>query len=92
VDKDSHLLTTDDQNRVLTSRGVSDSSVVKDERLTYASKHEFRNGKCMNMLLLLLYKVSTTCMGMDQGTILSEGTRWMEKSRVSIESTEERPL
>jgi hypothetical protein len=53
VDKGSHLLTTDDQNRVLISRDVSYSSVGKDERLTYASKREFRDGKYMNMLLLL---------------------------------------
>jgi hypothetical protein len=90
VDKGSHLLITDDQNRVLAGRGVSDSSVVKDECLTYASKHEFRSGKCMNMLLL--YRVSNTCMGMNQRTSLSEGTSWMEETRVSIESMEERPL
>jgi hypothetical protein len=73
VDKGSHLLTTDDQNRVLASRDVSYSSVVKDERRMYASKREFRNGKYMNMLLLLLllmwllllYMVSNTCTGMD---------------------------
>ena len=38
---------------VIVSRYVSYSSVGKDERLTYASKREFRNGKYMNMLLLL---------------------------------------
>jgi hypothetical protein len=100
VDKGSHLLITDDQNRVLAGRGVSDSSVVMDERLTDASKHKFRSGKCMNMLLLLLllmwllllYRVSNTCMGMNQETSLSEGTRWIEETRVSIESMEERPL
>ena len=93
-DKGSHLLITDDQNRVLAGRGVSDSSVVKDERLTYASKHEFRSGKCMNMLplllllmwLLLLYRVSNTCMGMNQGTSLSEGTRWMEERLLKVQT------
>ena len=53
MDKGSHLLTTDDQNRVLASRDVSYSSVVKDERRTYASKREFRNGKYMNMFAVI---------------------------------------
>jgi hypothetical protein len=54
VDKDSHLLTTDDQNRVLAGRYVGDGGVVENERPTYASQHAFENGKRTNMLLLLL--------------------------------------
>jgi hypothetical protein len=54
VDPGSHLLTTDDQNRVLAGRGVGDGGVVENERPMYASQHEFENGKRTNMLLLLL--------------------------------------
>jgi hypothetical protein len=54
VDKSSHLLTTDDQNRVLASRCVGDGGVVENERPAYASQRAFKNGKRTNMLLLLL--------------------------------------
>ena len=54
VDPGSHLLTTDDQNRVLAGRGVGDGGVVENERPMYASQHEFENGKRTNMLLSLL--------------------------------------
>jgi hypothetical protein len=54
VAQGSHLLTTDDQNRVLAGRGVGDGGVVENERPMYASQHEFGNGKRTNMLLLLL--------------------------------------
>jgi hypothetical protein len=37
VDPGSHLLTTDDQNRVLAGRGVGDGGVVENERPMYAS-------------------------------------------------------
>jgi hypothetical protein len=53
VDKGSHLLTTDDQNRVLAGRCVGDGGVVENERPTYASQHGFENRKRTNMLLLL---------------------------------------
>jgi hypothetical protein len=52
VDKGSHLLTTDDQNRVLTGRCVGDGGVVENERS--AQVNAFKNGKRTNMLLLLL--------------------------------------
>jgi len=38
VDPGSHLLTTDDQNRVLAGRGVGDGGVVENERSMYAWK------------------------------------------------------
>jgi hypothetical protein len=52
VDKGSHLLTTDDQNRVLCGRCVGDGGVVENERP--AQVNAFKNGKRTNMLLLQL--------------------------------------
>jgi hypothetical protein len=52
VDKGSHLLTTDDQNRVLPGRCVGDGGVVENERP--AQVNAFKNGKRTNMFLLQL--------------------------------------
>jgi hypothetical protein len=54
VDEGSHLLTTDNQNRVLAGRGVGDGGVIENESPTYTSQHENNNGERTNMLLLLL--------------------------------------
>jgi len=84
VDPGSHLLTTDDQNRVLAGRGVGDGGVVENKRPMYASQYEFENGKRTNMLLLLLlllllwllYTLSDTRTRADQKTPTCGGRWW----------------